>query len=73
MTKRRNPHLGVAGRADDVGSAHQQERDGAHGYEPPCVGPLLDPENPSVTLLTLDGAAAVLGKRLTVSYADRTA
>ena len=32
---------------------------------------LLDPENPSVTLLTLDKAAAVLGKRLTVSFADR--
>ncbi|MDE0691654.1 MAG: helix-turn-helix transcriptional regulator [Gammaproteobacteria bacterium] len=28
---------------------------------------LLDPENPSVTLLTLDRAATVLGKRLTVS------
>ena len=32
---------------------------------------LLDPENPSVTLLTLDKAATVLGKRLTVSFADR--
>jgi len=32
---------------------------------------LLDPENPSVTLLTLDRAAAVLGKRLTVNFADR--
>ena len=32
---------------------------------------LLDPENPSVTLLTLDRAAAVLGKQLTVSFADR--
>ena len=32
---------------------------------------LLDPENPSVTLLTLDRAAAVLGKRLTVDFADR--
>ena len=32
---------------------------------------LLDPENPSVTLLTLDRAAAVLGKQLAVSFADR--
>ena len=32
---------------------------------------LLDPENPSVTLLTLERAAAVLGKRLTVDFADR--
>ena len=32
---------------------------------------LLDPENPSVTLLTLDRAATVLGKRLAVSFADR--
>jgi len=32
---------------------------------------LLDPDNPSVTLLTLDRAAAVLGKRLTVNFADR--
>ena len=32
---------------------------------------LLDPENPSVTLLTLDRAAAVLGKQLTVAFADR--
>ncbi len=32
---------------------------------------LLDPENPSVTLLTLNKAAAVLGKRLTVIFADR--
>ena len=32
---------------------------------------LLDPENPSVTLLTLDRAAAVLGKRLTVNFTDR--
>ena len=31
---------------------------------------LLDPENPSVTLLTLDRAATVLGKQLTVSFAD---
>ena len=32
---------------------------------------LLDPENASVTLLTLDRAAAALGKRLTVNFADR--
>lgn len=32
---------------------------------------LLDPENPSVTLLTLDRAATVLGKQLTVNFADR--
>ena len=32
---------------------------------------LLDPDNPSVTLLTLDRAAAVLGKQLAVSFADR--
>ena len=32
---------------------------------------LLDPENPSVTLLTLDRAAAALGKQLTVGFADR--
>lgn len=32
---------------------------------------LLDPDNPSVTLLTLDRAAAVLGKRLSVNFADR--
>ena len=32
---------------------------------------LLDPENPSVTLLTLDRAASALGKQLTVDFADR--
>lgn len=32
---------------------------------------LLDPENPSVTLLTLERAAAALGKQLTVGFADR--
>lgn len=32
---------------------------------------LLDPENASVTLLTLDRAAAALGKQLTVNFADR--
>ena len=31
---------------------------------------LLDPENPSVTLLTLDRVAAVLGKRLKVELID---
>lgn len=31
---------------------------------------LLDPENPAVTLLTLDRAATALGKRLTISFAD---
>ena len=34
---------------------------------------LLDPDNPSVTLLTLDRAATALGKRLSVSLADRAA
>ena len=34
---------------------------------------LLDPANPSVTLLTLDRAAAVLGKQLTVDFVDRVA
>ena len=34
---------------------------------------LLDPDNPSVTLLTLDKAAAVLGKRLTVDLVDEVA
>ena len=32
---------------------------------------LLDPENPAVTLLTLDRAATALGKRLTVHFDDR--
>ena len=32
---------------------------------------LLDPENASVTLLTLDRAAAALGKQLHVNFADR--
>ena len=31
---------------------------------------LLDPENASVTLLTLDKAATVLGKQLTVGFVD---
>jgi hypothetical protein len=31
---------------------------------------LLDPDNPSVTLLTMDRAAAVLGKRLKVELVD---
>ncbi len=30
----------------------------------------LDPDNPSVTLLTMDNAAAVLGKRLKVELID---
>lgn len=34
---------------------------------------LLDPKNTSVTLLTLDRAAAVLGKRITIKLADRAA
>ena len=32
---------------------------------------LLDPDNLSVTLLTLDRAAVALGKQLTVNFADR--
>ncbi len=31
---------------------------------------LLDPDNPSVTLLTMDRAAAALGKRLRVELVD---
>lgn len=31
---------------------------------------LLDPDNPSVTLLTMDKAAAVLGKRLKVELVE---
>ena len=34
---------------------------------------LLDPDNPSVTLLTMDKAAAVLGKRLRVELVDELA
>ncbi len=34
---------------------------------------LLDPENPSVTLLTMDRVAAVLGKRLKVELVDEVA
>lgn len=34
---------------------------------------LLDPDNPSVTLLTMDRAAAVLGKRLRVELVDKVA
>ena len=34
---------------------------------------LLDPASPSVTLLTMDKAAAVLGKRLKVELIDRAA
>ena len=34
---------------------------------------LLDPDNPSVTLLTMDRAAAVLGKRLRVELVDEVA
>jgi len=34
---------------------------------------LLDPDNPSVTLLTMDKAAAVLGKRLWVELVDEVA
>ena len=41
------------------------------GTSPFALARLLDPENPSVTLLTLDKATAVRGKRLTVSLADR--
>ncbi len=33
----------------------------------------LDPDNPSVTLLTMDKAAAVLGKRLRVELVDDVA
>ncbi len=33
----------------------------------------LDPDNPSVTLLTMDKAAAVLGKRLRVELVDEVA
>ncbi len=33
----------------------------------------LDPDNPSVTLLTMDKAAAVLGKRLRVEIVDESA
>jgi DNA-binding Xre family transcriptional regulator len=31
---------------------------------------LLDPDNPSVTLATMDRAAAVLGKRLSIQLVD---
>ena len=34
---------------------------------------LLDPDNPSVTLLTMDRAASVLGKRLKVEVVDEVA
>ncbi|MCR4377308.1 MAG: helix-turn-helix domain-containing protein [Rhodospirillales bacterium] len=34
---------------------------------------LLDPDNPSVTLLTMDRVAAVLGKRLRVELVDKVA
>lgn len=34
-----------------------------------AVNRLLDPNNPSVTLTTLEGAALALGKRLTISLA----
>lgn len=34
---------------------------------------LLDPDNPSVTLLTMDRAASVLGKRLRVELVDEVA
>ena len=34
---------------------------------------LLDPNNPSVTVLTMDKAAAVLGKRLRVELVDDVA
>jgi len=34
---------------------------------------LLDPDNPSVTLLTMDKAASVLGKRLRVELVDEVA
>lgn len=34
---------------------------------------LLDPDNPSVTLLTMDKAAAVLGKRLRIELVDEVA
>jgi len=34
-----------------------------------AVNRLLDPDNPSVTLTTLEGAALALGKRLTISLA----
>jgi antitoxin HicB len=34
---------------------------------------LLDPDNPSVTLLTLDRVASVLGKRLKVEIIDKLA
>jgi len=33
----------------------------------------LDPDNPSVTLLTMDKAAVVLGKRLRVELVDELA
>ena len=32
---------------------------------------LLDPDNPSVTLLTLDRAAAALGKNLRIEFVDQ--
>jgi DNA-binding Xre family transcriptional regulator len=34
---------------------------------------LLDPDNPSVTLLTMDRVASVLGKRLKVELVDEVA
>lgn len=34
---------------------------------------LLDPDNPSVTLLTMDKVASVLGKRLRVELVDEVA
>lgn len=34
---------------------------------------LLDPDNPSVTLLTMDKAAAAVGKRLRVELVDEVA
>ena len=61
----------MAGRPDYVdlriGKSEMARR---MGTSRSALARLLDPENPSVTLLTLDGAATVLGKRLTVGFAD---
>lgn len=38
----------------------------------PALDRLLDPNNPSVTLLTMDRVASLLGKRLKVELVDTT-
>jgi DNA-binding phage protein len=60
-------------RAMAAGGLSKSEMARRMGTSRAALDRLLDPDNPSVTLLTLDKAAAALGMRLQVDLTDEVA